>query len=77
MSTIDFNGEAYPIRDIQMPFGLRTVAVSKLNDALVNAEGTYSTNDAIKVDEKIFFFLNEDEFNLSEMEIVKTILESL
>ncbi|WP_179318986.1 hypothetical protein [Winogradskyella helgolandensis] len=77
MTVVQFNGHEYPIRKVQMPFGERVISVTDLNDALMNADGSYFSNEARFVDESIFFFLEKENFDLSENKVKEIILESI
>ena len=77
MNVVQFNGQEYPIREIRMPFGERIISITELNDALMKNDGSYFSNEARFVDESIFFFLEKENFGLSEKKIKNIILESI
>lgn len=75
MDTIEFAGERYPLKSIDMPFGIRVISASELNDKLMNSDGSYVSEAARLIDEVIFYFVEREYFNLGETELV-TIINS-
>ncbi len=77
MRPIIFNNQEYPCRDIFIKeFGNVTISTVSLNDAIMN-NSTYSSEEARFVDEKIFFFVEENELTLPDNVLSKYINEQL
>ena len=77
METIKFNQREYPTLLLNFPFGERMISVAKLNDNLMNEDGSYVSENARLVDEDIFYFVDEEDLNLSDDELVQLILSEI
>ncbi len=77
MDKIVFQGKSYPVTYINMPFGKRMISNEQLNDALMNYDGSYVSNEAKVIDEKIFYFVNDEVLGLSEIDVVDKILSEI
>ena len=77
METIKFNQREYPTLLLNFPFGERRVSVAKLNDNLMNEDGSYVSENARLVDEDIFYFVDEEDLNLNKDELVELILSEI
>ena len=77
--SINWLGREYPAIDITIFAGTpeeQQVMVSSTElDAVLlqDMEGSVASNDAVKLDETIAYYIEPDEFNLSEEEIVKIV----
>lgn len=71
---INFNGKTYPCICIDMPFGEAYISVEKLNEQLMNEDGSYVSDEAQYLDESIFYFVDEKDVQLSEDKLVEKIL---
>lgn len=77
--SINWLGREYPAIDITIFAGTPeeqqvTVSSTELDAVLLqDMEGSVASNDAIKLDETIAYYIEPDEFNLSEEEIVKIV----
>ena len=77
--SINWLGREYPAIDITIFAGTPeeqqvTVSSTELDAVLLqDMEGSVSSNDAVKLDETIAYYIEPDEFNLSEEEIVKIV----
>ena len=70
MDYINYKNKNYPILEINLPeFGYVTIATDTLKDALLNEDYSYKSEEAQAVDEKIFFFVEEEKINLSVREL--------
>ena len=77
METIKFNEKKYPALLLNFPFGERMISVAKLNDSLMNEDGSYVSENARLVDEDIFYFVDEEDLNLNKDELVQLILSEI
>ena len=77
--SINWLGKEYPAIDITIFAGTPeeqqvTVASTELDAVLLqDMEGSVASHDAVKLDEAIAYYIEPDEFNLSEEEIVKIV----
>ena len=77
--SINWLGREYPAIDITIFAGMPeeqqvTVSSTELDAVLLqDMEGSVASNDAVKLDETIAYYIEPDEFNLSEEEIVKIV----
>lgn len=77
--SINWLGREYPAIDITIFAGTPeeqqvTVSSTELDAVLLqDMEGSVASNDAVKLDENIAYYIEPDEFNLSEEEIVKIV----
>ena len=72
MDFINYNSKNYPLREIKLPeFGYVNLSTESLRMALLNDDCTYTTQEAKFIDEKIFFFIEDTEINLSDKNLKK------
>lgn len=77
--SINWLGKEYPAIDITIFAGTPeeqqvTVSSTELDAVLLqDMEGSVASHDAVKLDEAIAYYIEPDEFNLSEEEIVKIV----
>ena len=77
--SINWLGREYPAIDITIFAGTPeeqqiTVSSTELDAVLLqDMEGSVASNDAVKLDETIAYYIEPGEFNLSEEEIVKIV----
>ena len=77
MEIIKFNQREYPTLLLNFPFGERRISVAKLNDDLMNEDGSYVSENARLVDEDIFYFVDEEDLKLNKDELVQLILSEI
>lgn len=78
LSNIKFNRKHYPTRVIELDgFGSVLISTSALNDKLLTTSGAYSSKVAQYIDEKIFYFVDDDEITLCEDRISSLILSQV
>ena len=77
METIEFNGKKYPSVIVNLPFGERRISNIDLNESLLNEDGSYVSENARIIDEKIFYFVEEEILRFRVNEIAKIILSEL
>lgn len=74
---IDFLGQGYLIRYLaSIHFGNVIVSSLLLNNALFDQLGQYISDEAKQIDEKIFFYIEDDLMCLSSEELDSFLLES-
>ncbi len=61
MDTVLFNGRQYPLRHgiFVKGYGYRTIGAQSLEEVLFDSEGNYVSDEARRVDEDIFFFIDD------------------
>ena len=75
MRVIKYKGASYPAKEIELDNKTTVlVSVSFLQDALLDNNDEYVDKEAKNIDEKIFYYLNHDEFMLSKDEIKKLLI---
>lgn len=68
----------FKVREIDLPeFGNVLISTNSLNELLFNEEGSYISDEAVEVDEQIFYFVEENEIELPEEELVTLIIEQV
>jgi hypothetical protein len=77
MDRIIFQNKTYPSVFINLPFGLKQISTTKLNECLMDYDGNYVSEEARSVDEEIFYFLDEKFIYLNEDEIINKILSEI
>lgn len=75
-SIVVYKGKEYPVKEIVLFAGtedaMRTnVSTEELSNALYDPESGYRDEEARRIDESIYFFLNDETFNKSKEEIVE------
>ncbi len=70
MDFITFQNQQYPFREIKSSeFGYVHISIEALSSAMLNEDCSYKTKEAQYVDERIFFFVEDDKINLSDKEL--------
>lgn len=77
MITLEFNGIVYQKREIMMPFGERTISTVDLNNVLMNSKGSYKSEIACSIDESIFYYVEQEQFNLPDAELAAQIFSEI
>ena len=77
MRIIEFDGEKYPSTMVNMPGGERMVSTETLNEALMNFDGSYVSENARIIDEEIFYFVADEDISLKNDKLVKLILSEI
>lgn len=74
MNTIKFQNKEYKTREIELPeFGNVLISTTSLNDALLNNGSNYVSDEAKNIDDEIYFFVEENEIEMNEVDLVKLI----
>ena len=78
MNTLKFQKIDFKIREIEMP-DLDNVIISTigLNNTLMNNRGEYVSEEAKNIDEEIYFFVEEDEIELDEEDLMKIVISQV
>ena len=76
---IDYEGKLYPYLWLEIPnWGIYRVSTSSLSNALMeNDLATYKSEEARHIDEMFFFFVEDEDFQLSDEEIIDVILRAV
>lgn len=62
---IEWHGQLFPAREVSVKgYGLRTVSVESLELALADGDGNISDPEAQKVDERVFFYVDDSKIGL-------------
>jgi hypothetical protein len=74
MNTIKFQNKEYKTREIELPeFGNVLISTTSLNDALLNNGSNYVSDEAKNIDDEICFFVEENEIEMNEVDLVELI----
>lgn len=74
MDTIEFQNQEFKVREIGLPeFGNVLISTNSLNELLLDEDGGYTSNEAEIIDEKIFYFVENNEIELNEDELIKSV----
>ncbi|HET8828578.1 MAG TPA: hypothetical protein VFM79_04520, partial [Pelobium sp.] len=64
----------FRVREIKLPdLGYVLVSTTNLNDVLMINGSEYVSDEAQKIDEQIYFFVEENEIELNEKELTKIV----
>lgn len=77
MEKIYFQGKEYPSILLSFPFGERQISSEKLNEDLMDFDGSYVSEKARLIDESIFYFVDEENLKLDEAELTQLILAEI
>lgn len=71
MNKIEFQNNQYKVREVELPeIGNVLISTTSLNNLLLNDVGSYVSEKAISIDESIYFFVDENEIELSDNELI-------
>ena len=74
MDVLKFQKIDYKFREIQLlDLGSVLISTTSLNNALMSNGSDYVSDEAKRVDEEIYFFVEEDEIELNEVDLGKLI----
>lgn len=78
MEVIKVQNREFKTRELDLPeFGNVLISTESLNKLLVDEKGNYFSDEMIHIDEKIFFFVDENEIDFEENELIEIILSSI
>lgn len=76
MDKIEFLNKTYQVREIELPeIGNVLISTVELNSLLMNEDGGYVSEKAISIDERIYYFVEENEFKLSNDDLIKLLIQ--
>jgi hypothetical protein len=71
MKTIEFQSKQFKVREIELPqIGNVLISTESLNQLLLNDIGGYVSDEAMYVDEKIYYYIDELEFGLNNEDLI-------
>ncbi len=74
MNTIEFQKNQFKIREVVLPLlGSVLISTTTLNQLLLNNNGSYTSDEAIYIDESIYYFVDELEIKLSDEKLISLI----
>lgn len=74
---ITFGNKNYYVRSVCLDGYVYLVAEFRLNEVLFNVNGNYINEEARKIDESIFFFVDEQEINFSDKDLIRRLQENI
>ena len=77
MEMIKFEGKEYPTLLLNFPIGERQISTEKLNDSLMNFDGSYVSENARIIDEGIFYFVAAENISIKNNKLVELILSEI
>lgn len=78
MNEINFQNRKFKIREIELPeIGNVLISTTSLNEVLLNKDQNYVSNEANFIDESIYFFVDNNEIELSDAELLNLIMEEV
>jgi len=67
---VTYKNKSYPTRVIDLPsFDEVLISVTSLNETLLLENGEYASKDAEKIDDEIFYFVDDNQISLSDNEL--------
>jgi len=77
MEIIGFQNREFKVREISLPeFGDVLISTNSLNELLLK-DGSYVSDEAIRIDEQIFYFVDENEIAFSDEELISLIAREM
>lgn len=75
---IIFKGVHYKTREIELPeFGNVLISTNALNIELLNENGSYVSEEAVKIDEQIFYFVEKGEIELQDLKLKELLINQI
>lgn len=71
MEAIEFENRKYPIRQIEIDERQLIISSTTLNNILLNDNGAYKSNEAIYIDELIYFFVEPSILKLKSKDLIE------
>lgn len=72
---ITFQNTNYKTREIKLPeFGDVLISTNALNVKLLNKNGSYVSEESSRIDEHIFYFVEENEIELPDIKLRKLLV---
>lgn len=74
MDTITFQNKKYKLKEIELPeIGNVIISTISLSDALMLDGSDFVSAEAKNIDEEIYFFVEENEIEMKEVDLVELI----
>ena len=74
MDSIKFLNKEFKVREIKLPkIGYVFISTTNLSDALLNNGSEYVSKEAQNIDERLYFFVEENEIELDESDLINLI----
>lgn len=78
MNTIEYKNNKYKVREIELPeVGNVLISTIYLNQSLLNLNNDYASEEAISIDESIYYFVDEKEIEFSDEELRKILITEI
>ncbi len=75
---ITFQNTSYKTREIELlEFGNVLISTDALNNKLLDENGSYISEQALRIDEQIFYFVEEGEIDLLDTELRKLLINQI
>lgn len=75
MEKVEFENKEYVVKEIKLPrIGNVYISTTSLNDALMYNGNDYVSVEAQKIDEMIYFFVEENEIEMNEEDLIKLVI---
>ena len=75
MNSVKFEHQNYQIRQVDIENSeIRNIASTTLNKRLINAKGSYTSEEARYVDEQIYFFVEPDILDLNDLALKQYVI---
>lgn len=71
MNKIEFQNNQYKVREVEIhEIGNVLISTTSLNHLLLNDDGSYVSDEAISIDESIYYFVDKNDIELSDDELI-------
>jgi hypothetical protein len=78
MTTIAFAKTQFEVREIFLPqFGNVLLSTNSLNKILLNKNGGYVSEEAERVDEQIFYYIDDSEMELEDEKLIHLVSKQI
>lgn len=78
MDIINFQNKHFLVREIELSeIGNVLISTNSLNKLLLNQYGSYISDEAISIDEKIFYFVDDNEIEFPDFKLINLIVKEL
>jgi len=75
MNSVKFEHQNYQIRQVDIENSeIRNIASTTLNKRLINAKGSYTSEEARYIDEQIYFFVEPDILDLNDLALKQYVI---
>jgi hypothetical protein len=75
---IIFQNRRYKTRELELPeFGDVLISTDTLNDNLLGENGSYASEQALNIDEQVFYFVEEHEIELPDTKLKRLLINQI